>query len=50
MEGTIQDRDKSITEIIWVGGGKISTRYLSIIPANGVWNTRYQGITLLGQR
>ena len=23
MDGTIRDRDKSITEIIWVGGGKI---------------------------
>ena len=50
MEGTIRDRSMAITEIIRVGGGKISTRYLSITPANGVWNTWYQGTTLLGQR
>ena len=50
MDSTIPDRYMSITKTIWVEGRKISTRYLSITPANGVWNTRYKGITLLGQR
>ena len=50
MDGTIRDRDKSITEIIWVSGGKMSMRYLSITHTNGVWNTWHEGITLLGQR
>jgi len=50
MKGTIRDRDKSITDLIWLDDGKISKRYPSITPANGVWNTQYHGITLLGQK
>ena len=50
MKGTGRDRDKSITETILWMAEKISMRYLSITPANGVWNTWHQGITLLGQR
>ena len=49
MEGTIRDRSIAITKTIWVEE-KISMQYLSITPANGVWNSGYQGITLLGQR
>ena len=35
MDGTIRDRDTSITKTIWLGGGRILTRYLNITPTNG---------------